>query len=84
MLVVIYYTIHYNAQNITLKTTRKSLGGFHSFSSQLAYTYLKLTTATLYQGVKYVPSQQQRHQNDGNGFVLVSLLLTLNIFHTLF
>ena len=32
MLVVIYYTIHYNPQNITLKTTSKSLGGFHSVS----------------------------------------------------
>ena len=26
----------------------------------------------------------KRHQNDANGVVLVSLLLTLNIFHTLF
>ena len=27
---------------------------------------------------------KQRHQNDANDVVLVSLLLTLNIFHTLF
>ena len=44
----------------------------------------KLTIETLEQGVKYIKSSQYRHQNDGNGVILVSLLLTLNIFHTLF
>ena len=37
-----------------------------------AFTYSKLTIETLEQSVKYA-----------NGVVLVSLLLTLNIFHTL-
>ena len=32
------------------------------------------------QGVKYVQSQQKRQQNDVNDVVLVSLLLTLNMF----
>ena len=39
-----------------------------------AFTCSKLTIETLEQGVKYVQSQQN--------FVQVSLLLTLNIFHT--
>ena len=29
-------------------------------------------------------TKQLKHQNDVNDFVLVSLLLTLNLFHTLF
>ena len=60
---------------------------FHNMSYgsfQPAFTYLKLTIETLEQSVKYVQSQQERHQNKNNGVVLVSLLLTLNIFHTLF
>ena len=32
----------------------------------------------------HVQSERKRHQNDANGVVLVSLLLTLNIFHALF
>ena len=39
----------------------------------------KLTIETLGQGAKYV----QRHQNTVNDGILVSLLLTLNRFHTL-
>ena len=35
-------------------------------------------------GVKYVPSQNQRHKNDVIDVALVSLLLTLNIFYTFF
>ena len=46
--------------------------------------FAKLTIETLEQGVKYVQSVQWRHQNDAIGFVLVSLLLTLNIFLNLF
>ena len=57
-------------------------------ASQMAITYSKLIE-TLEQGVKYVQSQQYedilwRHQDDAIGVVLVSLLLTLNIFHALF
>ena len=51
---------------------------------QLAITCLKLAMETLKQGVKYVQSLQQRNQKDANGFTLESLLLTLNIFLTLF
>ena len=51
--------------------------------SQPTITYLKLTIETLEQGVKYVHSKQLRHEKDAIGIVLVSLLLTLNIFHTL-
>ena len=39
---------------------------------------------TLEKGMKYVQSEQYRHQNDVSDIVLVSLLLTLNIFHTFF
>ena len=58
-------------------------------ASQMAITYSKLTIETLEQGVTYVQSQQYedilwRHQDDAIGVVLVSLLLTLNIFHALF
>ena len=49
-------------------------------STQPAITCSNLTMQTLEQGVKYV----QRYQNDANGAILVSLLLTLNIFHTFF
>ena len=59
--------------NLTLKLFSKNL---HSYEIcfQSAITCSKLTTETLEQGVKYV--------NGVNGVVLVSLLLTLNIFHT--
>ena len=52
--------------------------------TQSAITCSKLTIATLEQGVKYVQSQQYRHQNDASSVVLVSFKLTFNIFHTLF
>ena len=58
-----------------------SLSIFLLFGTQLAFTYSKLTTATLDQVVKYVQSQQLKHQ--ANSVVLVSLLLTLNKFFTL-
>ena len=44
-------------------------------------TCSNLTIETLEQGMKYV---QKRHQNEAICNVLVSLLLTLNIFHDLF
>ena len=34
--------------------------------------------------MKYVQSQQEKHQNDVNDVFLVFLLLTSNIFHTFF
>ena len=48
--------------------------------SQPAFTCSKLILKTLDQGVKY----KLTVKNDANAVVLVSLLLTLNIFHTLF
>ena len=45
--------------------------------TQPAFTCSKLTIETLKEGVKYVQSKQRYH-NDA-GFVLVSLLLTLNM-----
>ena len=55
-------------------------------TTQPAFTYSKLTVETLEQGVKYVQSKQERHQKDvwRHLVLLVSLLLTLNIFRTLF
>ena len=53
----------------------------HTNITQPAFTCTKLTIETLEQGVKYV------HMFlffDAIGVILVSLLLTLNIFHTLF
>ena len=38
---------------------------------------------TIKKCVKYVSNEQQKHQNDVNDIVLVFLLLTLNVFHTL-
>ena len=52
-------------------------------NAKLTITCSKLTIETLEQGVKYFQSQQSRHQNDASGVVLMSLLLTLNMFHTL-
>ena len=53
-------------------------------SAKPAFTYSKLTIETLERGVQYVQSQEKRHQKDASGVVLVSLLLNLNILHTLF
>ena len=54
--------------------------------SQPAFTYSELTVETLEHGVKYVQSQQKRHQNGANDIeqilhlVLVFLLLSLNVW----
>ena len=42
------------------------------------------TIETLEKEVRYIQSQQQRDQTDVVEVVLVSLLLTMNIFHTSF
>ena len=54
-----------------------------ALSAQLTFTCPKSTIETLEKGVKYDQSSQG-HQNDSNDVILVSLLLTLNIFHTFF
>ena len=51
--------------------------------TQSAFTCSKLTVEILEQGVNMFKVKQQRHQNNPNGIVLVSLLLTLKIFHTI-
>ena len=54
-------------------------------NTQSAITCSQLTIETLEQVLTYVQSSQKKtHQNDVNDIGLVSLLLTLNIFHTLF
>ena len=51
---------------------------------------LKLNEVDIYiypnisKGMKHIQSHQLRHQNGTNFVVLVSLLLTLNVFYTLF
>ena len=45
---------------------------------------LAIKTSERRQCVEHVQSKHKRHQNDANGVVLVSLMLTLNIFRTLF
>ena len=52
--------------------------------SQQTITWSLSTIETLENGVKYVQSQQERNQDDVNVKIMVSLLLTLNIFHTFF
>ena len=52
--------------------------------NQQTFTYSKLTIETPEKVVKHVQSYYYRHQMDVNELVLVSLLLTLNIFLTLF
>ena len=47
-------------------------------------TCLKSTAVKLAKGVKYVQSSLQKYNNDVIDIVLVSLLLTLNIFHAFF
>ena len=54
------------------------------YPQKASFTYLIPIRETLEKGVKYIQIQQQRHQNDVNGFVQVSLLLTLNMFRTFF
>ena len=51
---------------------------------QLTFTCSKLTIETQEKGMKYVQSQQQKHQNDVNAVVFFFLLLTLNIIQTFF
>ena len=53
----------------------------HVEPSQSIFTCSKFIIETLEQGVKYV---QVNNKDSAIGVVLVSLLLTLNIFHTLF
>ena len=45
---------------------------------------LKVNKKTIEKGVKYVQSQQKRHQNNVSNIFLMSLLLTLNIFYTFY
>ena len=47
---------------------------------EIFHVWWKLTIESLEQGLKYV----EINNKDTNGAVLVSLLLTLNIFYTLF
>ena len=54
------------------------------YPSEQILTCLKLPTQTQGHGEKYVQSWQQSPQKDSNGVVQMSLLLTLNILHTLF
>ena len=54
------------------------------YASQPAFTCSKLTIETLEQGVKYVHNKvNNKDTRTTLSVVLVSLLLTLNIFHTL-
>ena len=48
------------------------------------FTWSKSRKRALEQGVRSVQSRHLRHQNDANLLALVSLLLTLNKFYTLF
>ena len=47
-------------------------------------TYSKSATEAQEEGVKTAKNSEGRHYNDVNGNVLVYLLLTVNIFQTLF
>ena len=73
------YLICINLSSFMNQTRTVSLqkNQFFWISSQLAFICSKLTIETVEQGVKYVL------QNDAIGFVLVSLLITFNIY-TLF
>ena len=51
---------------------------------QHTFACTKSTTETLEKGLTCVESKQKRHQNDVTDVVLVSLWLTLNIFHIFF
>ena len=61
-----------------------SAGYFDQNPTHPAITCSKLTIETLEQDVKLFKVNNKRHQNEAIGVILVSLLLTLNIFHTLF
>ena len=52
--------------------------------TKLTFTCSKSTIETLEKGVKYVQKNTKKYQNDAIDVVLMSLLLTLNIFHTFF
>ena len=56
------------------------------YNAQLAFTCSKLTRETLEQGVNMltIKTLERRQWRHSGGVVLVSLLLTLNIYHTLF
>ena len=66
----------FKVNNIDIRTTPT-----HS-----AFACSKLTIGTLEHGVKYVQSNNKATRTTplATAVVLVSLLLTLNIFHTLF
>ena len=52
-------------------------------SSQLMFTYSKLTIETLKHGVKYFQRFSKKYQSDIIDALPMFLLLTSNIFHTL-
>ena len=56
----------------------------HLFTARTATTCSRSTMDTLEHCVKSIQSQQYKHQSDVAEVLLVSLLLTLNKFHTLF
>ena len=71
-------------QKITPHEKTPYLNIFYAVNTQPVFTCSKLAVEKLEQGVKYVQNWQWKHQNnDAIGVVLMSLLLTLNIFHTL-
>ena len=65
----IYWKINFTSKNV------------HTWN-QPTITCSKLTIETLEKGVKYV--QQVNNKDNRTSLTLLSLLLTLNIFHTLF
>ena len=56
----------------------------HESLSQSIITCLKIGMVTVAKCVKYVHSYQERHPEDISDVFLVSFLLTLDIFLTLF
>ena len=69
---------------ILIPSTSKRIATRILEPSQKTTTYSKLATEASEQGVKTVQNSEWRHMNDVNDIVLVLLLLTGNIFYTMF
>ena len=62
----------------------KQRNSFIKLILYLCFTCYNSTTERVEKDMKYVQSCQQRYHNDASDVVLVSLLLTLNMFFTFF
>ena len=68
----------------SVSSNSKKMTGYYVMGTQQTFTCSKSTIEFLEQGMKYVQVNNRDIRTTSVTFVLVFLLLTLNLFHTLF